>query len=319
MYIDQLTQTNDLLNQRDLEKVTQPSEIFQTSLSSPNHIQDLPLQPMQNEAELQDDTIHAATAATAETTESHPIDSIGHPTTRASDISISMPQSSPELESEVQSALLSPLPSPQASPAATPSTSKPSQSKCAITSDTLHGLSSEFTNVRLTPAFTSSFLRPGARYTGTQQSDRQIYHVNVEILHVSIPEETVSGYLNICGLTDSHPTLTTYFEGEIIGMRHTFQTRHRSWGATDKTDMQHWARFPAWRPLAKEARRPGFSFGDGWWNKENIFMRWKEHFLVPDHRVRSIQGASFEGFYYICFNQVEGKISGIYFHANREK
>ena len=48
-------------------------------------------------------------------------------------------------------------------------------------------------------------------------------------------------------------------------------------------------------------------------------MRWKENFLVPDHRVREITGASFEGFYYICFNQVAGTISGIYFHAKSEK
>lgn len=29
-------------------------------------------------------------------------------------------------------------------------------------------------------------------------------------------------------------------------------------------------------------------------------MRWKERFLVPDHRVRAINGASYAGFYYIC-------------------
>lgn len=188
-----------------------------------------------------------------------------------------------------------------------------------IASEPLNGLTSEFTKIRLTPSSTSSFFRPGSKFTGTQQSDRQIYNVDVEILNVSIPESSVSGYLRICGLTDTHPTLTTYFEGEIIGTKHTFQTRHSSWGATDKTDMQHWARFPAWRPLAKEARRPGFSFGKGWWNREHIFMRWKEHFLVPDHRVRTIQGASFEGFYYICYNQIEKRISGIYFHAKSEK
>lgn len=52
---------------------------------------------------------------------------------------------------------------------------------------------------------------------------------------------------------------------------------------------------------------------------EHIFMRWKEHFLVPDHRVRTITGASFEGFYYICFNQVQGTVSGIYFHSKSER
>lgn len=48
-------------------------------------------------------------------------------------------------------------------------------------------------------------------------------------------------------------------------------------------------------------------------------MRWKEHFLVPDHRVRTISGASFEGFYYICFNQVQGEVNGIYFHSKSER
>ena len=53
--------------------------------------------------------------------------------------------------------------------------------------------------------------------------------------------------------------------------------------------------------------------------RENIFMRWKEHFLVPDHRVKTINGASFEGFYYICFNQKKGEVKGIYFHSKSEK
>lgn len=48
-------------------------------------------------------------------------------------------------------------------------------------------------------------------------------------------------------------------------------------------------------------------------------MRWKEHFLVPDHRVRTITGASFEGFYYICFNQILGVVNGIYFHSKSER
>lgn len=209
---------------------------------------------------------------------------------------------------------------------------------------------------RLYPHYPSSFLRPGSKFSGTQQSDRQIYNVDVQILTLSVPESTMTGYLRICGLTEDHPTLTTFFTGEIIGgpsHKHTFQTKDAGWGATDRTDLQHWARFPAWRPLNKDAKRdinfkyppPATGLGPrptspssyfpaisddmegtsddaenpGWWTQPNVFMRWKEWFLVPDHRVRSIQGASFEGFYYICFNQVEGKINGIYFHARSEK
>jgi hypothetical protein len=112
--------------------------------------------------------------------------------------------------------------------------------------------------------------------------------------------------------------LTTFFEGEIIGPKYTFQTRHNDWGASDKEDMKHWARFPAWRPLAKQAKKPDFHYKNST-NRENMFMRWKEKFLVPDHRVREISGASFEGFYYICFNQVAGTITGIYFHSNSQQ
>ena len=185
------------------------------------------------------------------------------------------------------------------------------------------------------PTQTSSFLRNGSKFRGTQQSDKQQYKVEVEIKYVDMKESFLCGYLRIegisplplnpqtltnlnPGLTEDHPTLTTYFEGEIIGTKYTFQTRHASWGATDKTDMQHWARFPAWRPLAKQAKKPDFHYKNNI-ERENIFMRWKESFLVPDHRVREIMGASFEGFYYICFNQVLGSVSGIYFHAKSEK
>jgi len=120
------------------------------------------------------------------------------------------------------------------------------------------------------------------------------------------------------GLTEDHPTLTTFFEGEIIGSKYGFETLHEDWGASYKTDMSHWGKFSAFRPLHKQARKGRVTIHDVA-QRENIFMRWKEHFLVPDHRVRTITGASFEGFYYICFNQLKGEVSGIYFHSKSEK
>ncbi|CAK7230949.1 hypothetical protein SBRCBS47491_007763 [Sporothrix bragantina] len=174
------------------------------------------------------------------------------------------------------------------------------------------------TSLRLIPAAPSPFLRPGSRFVGTQQSERQVYDVQVEIKHVDLRESFLCGYLRIQGLTEDHPTLTTYFEGEIIGSKYGFNTKHKSWGANDRIDMSHWAKFAAFRPFAKQAKKGTFTIKD-YLQKENIFMRWKEHFLVPDHRVRTIHGASFEGFYYICFNQVEGVVHGIYFHSKSEK
>jgi len=41
------------------------------------------------------------------------------------------------------------------------------------------------------------------------------------------------------GLTEDHPTLTTYFEGEIIGSKYTFLTQHTDWGSTDKVDFRN--------------------------------------------------------------------------------
>jgi hypothetical protein len=119
-------------------------------------------------------------------------------------------------------------------------------------------------------------------------------------------------------LTEDHPTLTTYFEGEIIGTKYNFFTKHDDWGANSKVDLSHWSKFGAFRPYQKMARKGPVTITD-LAQRDHIFMRWKEHFLVPDHRVRTITGASFEGFYYICFNQVKGEISGIYFHSKSEK
>ncbi|KAL1840678.1 hypothetical protein VTJ49DRAFT_228 [Mycothermus thermophilus] len=169
----------------------------------------------------------------------------------------------------------------------------------------------------LTPA-PSLYLQPGSRFVGTQQSERQRYDVDVEIKHVDMRESFLCGYLKIQGLTDDHPTLTTYFEGEIIGTKYSFITQHPSWGATERIDLSHWSKFSAFRPYHKQARKvhPIIPNPD---QRENIFMRWKEHFLVPDHRVRTINGASFEGFYYICFNQLRGEVNGIYFHSKSEK
>lgn len=47
-------------------------------------------------------------------------------------------------------------------------------------------------------------------------------------------------------------------------------------------------------------------------------VRWKEHFLVPDHTIKDINGASFAGFYYICFQKSTATIEGYYYHRSSE-
>ena len=108
------------------------------------------------------------------------------------------------------------------SPPADPSSRSSRQPSSVTTSpSTASLLSYEFSNVRvcstakkkncvfyvwptdpgkLLPNYTSSFLRPGSRFTGTQQSDRQVYNVDVEIKHVDMAESYLCGYLRIQGL-----------------------------------------------------------------------------------------------------------------------
>jgi len=66
----------------------------------------------------------------------------------------------------------------------------------------LAGMGYEYSQMRVIPTSSSSFLRPGSRFTGTQQSERQRYDVQVEIKHVDLRESFLCGYLKIQGLSD---------------------------------------------------------------------------------------------------------------------
>ena len=79
-------------------------------------------------------------------------------------------------------------------------------------------------------------LLPGAQFLGVQQSGRATYEVEVQIQNVDLDKAFLCGYLKISGLTDEFPELTTYFEGEIIGSRHTFVTQ--KWEADETTDRE---------------------------------------------------------------------------------
>ena len=52
------------------------------------------------------------------------------------------------------------------------------------------------------------------------------------------------GYLKISGLTEEFPTLTTFFDGEIISEKHPFLTR--KWDADEEVDRKHWVTDRQW-------------------------------------------------------------------------
>lgn len=50
----------------------------------------------------------------------------------------------------------------------------------------------------------------------------------------------------------------------------------------------------------------------------NFFFDLQEHFLVPDHTITDITGASFAGFYYVCLQKSAATIEGYYYHRSSE-
>lgn len=58
----------------------------------------------------------------------------------------------------------------------------------------------------IAPNSTTSFLRPGSKFRGTQQSDHQVYDVQVELKDVDLAESTLCGYLRIQGERAPQPS-----------------------------------------------------------------------------------------------------------------
>jgi hypothetical protein len=140
----------------------------------------------------------------------------------------------------------------------------------------------EFSDMNLgSPNKNSSILCTSSRFTGNQKSKGKSYNVDVIFHHVD---------LEITGLIDEYPILSTFFDAEIISKRYPFLTR--KWEADEEVDRKHWSKFDAFLPYADTFNNDSFDYDQlsRGKNSDYVFMRWKEHFLVPDHTVRDITG-----------------------------
>lgn len=156
----------------------------------------------------------------------------------------------------------------------------------------------------------------GASFSGFQKSMGGSYEVNVRIQHIDYANLDLCGYLCISHLTESHPSLTTFFKGEIISRQYPFLTR--KWDATEDIDREHWSKFEDFdKNYNKTFNDDDFDY-EALKNSNFIYMRWKEHFLVPDHTIKQVDGASYAGFYYICYSRKTSSIKGLYFHIDKE-
>ncbi|KAJ1918186.1 hypothetical protein H4219_002743 [Mycoemilia scoparia] len=131
-------------------------------------------------------------------------------------------------------------------------------------------------------------LSPGCKFSGRQTSGTRQYEVEIEIQHVDLISSQLCGNLTIHKLTNDLPTLTTFFEAEIIGTNsHTFRTLN--WKASADVDRQHWSKFKQFSKYSDKFDQPGFKYNLE--DEDVVFMRWKERYLLPDYKVTYVQGA----------------------------
>ncbi|KAI7821108.1 vacuolar import/degradation protein Vid24, partial [Kickxella alabastrina] len=127
---------------------------------------------------------------------------------------------------------------------------------------------------------------------------------------MGVPE--LCGHFTIRGLTSELPTLTTYFDAQIVGTAsNSFVTNQ--WEATVDTDRTHWSFFPAFMQYRNRFNSKDFNYKLGTSDKF-VFMRWKERFIVPNYKLSKINGASYDGFYYVCYDREEAAVTGFYYH-----
>ncbi|KAH7583433.1 uncharacterized protein HLK63_K12001 [Nakaseomyces glabratus] len=167
----------------------------------------------------------------------------------------------------------------------------------------------------------------------------------------------ITGYLTIKGLTSQHPEITTFFEAYAVehnelgflSSQWPEENNYEPYKSDDQTDLEHWLNFPAFRELfiaqhanlvkEDEEATPDFkkkrqsintlaelfmenqtqNEGRNYLNDRYIFMRWKEKFLVPDAFVENVDGASYDGFYYVVHDQLTGCMQGFYYHQDAER
>ncbi|KAJ2683160.1 GID complex subunit 4, VID24 [Coemansia sp. RSA 1285] len=159
-------------------------------------------------------------------------------------------------------------------------------------------------------------LYSGSRFSGSQSNGTRSYVVTVDLKYVDMGVPELCGHFTIRGLTNELPRLTTYFDAQIIGTAgHSFITNQ--WDATVDTDRTHWSFFPAFRQHRSSFDCSDFAYKLGL-SDRYVFMRWKERFVVPNYKLNRINGASYDGFYYVCYDREEESITGYYYHRDSD-
>lgn len=186
------------------------------------------------------------------------------------------------------------------------------------------------------------FLRPGLRFGGSQSSKYTCYTVEVKIDTVNLPlyktshslDPHVTGTFTIRNLTPVLDKVVTLFEGYVINYNQ-FPLCSLHWPAEEtldphmaqrENDCSHWKRFghfgsDNWSLAEKNFGQYNHGSTE-FMNQRFIYLKWKERFLLDNedqenlmlNDIYHLEGASFEGFYYVCLDQLTGSVEGYYYH-----
>lgn len=188
----------------------------------------------------------------------------------------------------------------------------------------------------------TNFLKPSMTFTGYQISGYKRYQVTVTLKTVNLPIQCnyttnistphMSGFLSIKGLTNYQDEISTFFESFAVtdnsfGFFSSSWDHHLDLTSFDSNDLEHWLNFPAFKEMFNidQFNNKAVNINEipntvkDYLNQRYIFMRWKEKFLIEDPDMDSIEGASFDGYYYVVHDQFTGKIQGFYYHKDAER
>ncbi|EDO17008.1 hypothetical protein Kpol_1065p23 [Vanderwaltozyma polyspora DSM 70294] len=214
-------------------------------------------------------------------------------------------------------------------------------------------------SINQTNFLTSGYTFNGYQISGYKKYQVTVTLNTVNLPSVSNPnsgntllQPHITGLLSIKGLTNQYPEISTFFEAYVVtsnscttdkldsnfGFLSSSWSTHESldpFKADDQTDIEHWSNFSSFHQLfpgnkkqpSSSKSNDAQSMIDGtalltpenYINQRYIFMRWKEKFLVPYELNNSIEGASFDGYYYIVHDQLTGSFKGYYYHKNAER
>lgn len=193
----------------------------------------------------------------------------------------------------------------------------------------------------------TNFLKPSMVFTGYQISGYKRYQVTVTLKTVDFPSPYntntyistphMTGFLSIKGLTNYHNEISTFFESFAVtnnnfGFFSSSWNNHFDLTSFDSNDLEHWLGFPSFKEMFNIDQFNNYNnnksvdigaavsnYVKDYLNQRYIFMRWKEKFLVDNPDMQAIEGASFEGYYYIVHDQFTGSIQGFYYHKDAER